>query len=64
MQPRKQTVRIYRDSLDEWRWHRRDEAGATVSESPYAYRNATIAREASDLANPDHHNYRIETARD
>ena len=64
MQPRKHTVRIYPDSLDEWRWIRRDEAGHTIAESPYAYRNSTIAREASDLANPDHHNYRIETARD
>lgn len=57
------TIRVYRDSLGEWRWTRRAPAGTTIAESPAGWADEHTCRAAARIANPDT-NYRIETARD
>lgn len=61
--PRVDTIRVYRDSLGEWRWTRRAPAGRTLAESPAGWADEHACRAAARIANPDT-NYRIETARD
>lgn len=57
------TVRVYRDSLGEWRWTRRAPAGRTLAESHAGWADEHTCRAAARIANPDT-NHRIETARD
>jgi hypothetical protein len=57
--PAPDTVRIYRDSLGEWRWTRRTPSGATVSEGNRSH----PTRDDVAHHNPDTSRYLVETAR-
>ncbi|MDI9914378.1 hypothetical protein [Rhodococcus sp. IEGM 1379] len=61
--PAPDTIRIYRDSLGEWRWIRRTPAGATVSESRTAHTARAAARIDVAHHNPDPATYLVEIAR-
>ncbi|MGW6376254.1 hypothetical protein ACWFRB_09345 [Rhodococcus sp. NPDC055112] len=57
------TVRLYQDSLGEYRWIRRAPGGRTIAESAQAYPNETTATRDLERANPDPSSYRLEIAR-
>ncbi|KJF21951.1 hypothetical protein C7T36_18395 [Rhodococcus sp. AD45-ID] len=61
--PAPDTVRIYRDSLGEWRWTRRTHSGATVSEANRSHPTRTATRDDVAHHNPDTARYLVETAR-
>lgn len=58
------TIRIYRDSLGEYRWTRRTPTGHTINESTHGWPTLTQAGHDAETCNPDTHLYRREDARD
>lgn len=60
---RRDTVRLYRDSLGEYRWTRRAPGGRTIAESAQAHPNEPTATRDLERANPDPSTYRLEIAR-
>lgn len=60
---RRDTVRLYRDSLGEYRWTRRTPNGHTVAESAAGHHTETAATDDLERRNPDPTTYRLEIAR-
>ena len=61
--PAPDTVRIYKDSLGEWRWIRRTSTGRTVNESAAGFPTRGAANADNSFWNQDTHHYLLEQAR-
>lgn len=61
--PAPDTVRIYQDSLGEWRWIRRTPTGRTVNESAAGFPTRGAANADNSFWNQDTLNYLLEQAR-